>query len=61
MDTYGYVRVSTHDQNEARQMIAMRELRIADKNLFVEKQSGKSFDRPQYKRLIKKQIGRAHV
>ena len=54
MDTYGYVRVSTHDQNEARQMIAMRELRIADKNLFVEKQSGKSFDRPQYKRLIKK-------
>ena len=54
MDTYGYVRVSTHDQNEARQMIAMRELRIADKNLFVEKQSGKGFDRPQYKRLVKR-------
>ena len=51
---YGYIRVSAKDQNEARQMIAMRELRIADKNLFVEKQSGKSFDRPQYKRLIKK-------
>jgi DNA invertase Pin-like site-specific DNA recombinase len=54
MDTYGYVRVSTRDQNEARQMIAMRELRITDKNLFVEKQSGKGFDRPQYKRLVKK-------
>ena len=54
MDTYGYVRVSTRDQNEARQMIAMRELRITDKNLFVEKQSGKGFDRPQYKRLVKR-------
>lgn len=54
MDTYGYVRVSTRDQNEARQLIAMRELCITDKNLFVEKQSGKSFDRPQYKRLMKK-------
>ena len=54
MDTYGYVRVSTRDQNEARQLIAMRELPITDKNLFVEKQSGKSFDRPQYKKLVKK-------
>lgn len=54
MDTYGYVRVSTRDQNEARQLIAMRELQITDKNLFVEKESGKSFDRPQYKRLIKR-------
>ena len=54
MDTYGYVRVSTRDQNEARQLIAMRELRITDKNLFVEKQSGKDFDRPQYRRLMKK-------
>ena len=54
MDTYGYVRVSTRDQNEARQMIAMRELRITDKNLFVEKQSGKGFDRPQYNRLVKR-------
>ena len=54
MDTYGYVRVSTRDQNEARQLIAMRELPITDQNLFVEKQSGKGFDRPQYKRLMKK-------
>lgn len=54
MDTYGYVRVSTRDQNEARQLIAMRELQITDKNLFVEKESGKSFDRPQYKRLVKR-------
>ena len=54
MDTYGYVRVSTREQNEARQLIAMRELRITDTNLFVEKQSGKDFDRPQYRRLMKK-------
>ena len=39
-NTYGYVRVSTHEQNEDRQLIAMRELPIPDKNLFVEKQSG---------------------
>ena len=54
MDTYGYIRVSTRDQNEARQLTAMRELSIADKHLYVEKQSGKDFDRPQYKRLVKK-------
>lgn len=51
---YGYVRVSTVDQNEDRQLIAMRELPIPDKNLFVERQSGKDFERPQYKKLVKK-------
>ena len=51
---YGYVRVSTMDQNEDRQLIAMRGLPIPDKNLFVEKQSGKDFERPQYKRLLRK-------
>ena len=51
---YGYVRVSTMDQNEDRQLIAMRELPIPDKNLFVERQSGKDFERPQYKKLVKK-------
>ena len=51
---YGYIRVSSHDQNEDRQLIALRKLGIPDKNIFIDKQSGKDFDRPEYKRLIKK-------
>mgnify|MGYP001026569782 CR=1 FL=1 len=53
-NTYGYVRVSTRDQNEDRQLIAMNGLSIQEKNIFVDKQSGKDFERPQYKRLVKK-------
>ena len=52
--TYGYVRVSTKDQNEARQMIAMHEFGIDEQRIFIEKQSGKDFNRPQYKRLLRK-------
>lgn len=52
--TYGYVRVSTKDQNEARQMIAMREFGVESKNIILEKQSGKDFNRPQYGRLLRK-------
>jgi len=52
--TYGYVRVSTKDQNEARQMIAMQEFGIDKKFIFVEKQSGKDFNRPQYKKMLRK-------
>lgn len=51
---YGYVRVSTTDQNENRQMVALFEAGVSKKNIFVDKQSGKSFDRPQYKKLVKK-------
>ena len=51
---YGYVRVSTRDQNEARQMIAMEEQGIDRKQIYLDKQSGKDFDRPQYKKLIRK-------
>ena len=51
---YGYIRVSSHDQNEDRQLIALREIGIPDKNIFIDKQSGKDFDRPAYKRLLKK-------
>ena len=51
---YGYVRVSSTDQNEDRQMIALREVKVADENIFMDKQSGKDFERPQYKRMIKK-------
>ena len=53
-NVYGYVRVSTKDQNEARQLIAMREFGIAEQNIFIEKQSGKDFNRPQYTRLLHK-------
>ena len=51
---YGYVRVSTKEQNEARQLIAMRDFGIDEQNVFIEKQSGKDFNRPQYKRLLRK-------
>ena len=51
---YGYIRVSTRDQNEDRQLIALRELKISEKNIFMDKQSGKDFNRPQYKRLVRK-------
>ena len=53
-NTYGYIRVSTRDQNEDRQLIAMRELSILEKNVFLDKQSGKDFERPQYKKLVRR-------
>jgi DNA invertase Pin-like site-specific DNA recombinase len=51
---YGYVRVSTKKQNEDRQLVALRECGIRPKNIFVDKQSGKDFNRPAYRRLMKK-------
>ena len=54
MKTYGYIRVSTKEQNEDRQLIAMREFGIAAENVIMDKQSGKDFDRPGYKRLMRK-------
>lgn len=51
---YGYVRVSTKEQNEDRQMIAMGERKVPKENIFMDKQSGKDFERPQYQRLLKK-------
>lgn len=52
--TYGYIRVSSRDQNEDRQRIAMREFGIPDGFIFMDKQSGKDFERPGYKRLMRK-------
>ena len=49
---YGYVRVSSQEQNEDRQLIAMAEAGVERANIFIDKQSGKDFDRPNYKRLI---------
>ena len=54
IDIYGYVRVSSLDQNEQRQMVEMRKLDIPEKNIFVDKQSGKDFNRPRYKQLVRK-------
>lgn len=51
---YGYIRVSTKEQNEDRQRIAMVEMQIPDKMIYMDKQSGKDFDRPQYQRLMRK-------
>ena len=51
---YGYIRVSSKDQNEARQLAALGGYCIPPGNLFIDKQSGKDFDRPNYKRLMKK-------
>ena len=50
----GYVRVSTRDQNEERQLIALQKLSVAEKNIFMDKQSGKDFDRPAYKRMVRR-------
>ncbi len=54
MSIYGYIRVSSRDQNEARQLIALKEVGVADKNILSDKQSGKDFNRPQYKKLLRK-------
>ena len=51
---YGYVRVSTHEQNEARQIVALQSRSIPEQNIFMDKQSGKDFERAQYRRLVKK-------
>ena len=54
MSIYGYVRVSTREQNEGRQIIAMKEFGVAEEHIVLDKQSGKDFDRPGYRRLMRK-------
>ena len=54
MNEYGYIRVSSTDQNEDRQLVAMQELGILSKNTFIDKQSGKDFNRQQYQNMLKK-------
>ncbi len=51
---YGYIRVSSKEQSVARQLDAFSKLELDEKNIFIDKQSGKDFDRPAYKRLIRK-------
>ena len=54
MNIYGYIRVSAIDQNEDRQLDAMKVAGVPENNIYTDKQSGKDFDRPQYKLLFKK-------
>ena len=54
MKIYGYMRVSSKDQNEDRQRTALLDLGVPEKNIFMDKQSGKDFERQQYKRLLRK-------
>lgn len=51
---YGYMRVSTKEQNEDRQMLALEEIDIPQENIFMDKQSGKDFNRPMYQRMLRK-------
>ena len=54
MNIYGYIRVSSRDQNEDRQVLALRGMSVPEKNLYADRQSGKDFERPQYKRMLRK-------
>lgn len=54
MQIYGYVRVSSSDQNEERQIVELSKRGVVLKNIYIDKQSGKNFDRPQYIKLVKK-------
>ena len=54
MGVYGYIRVSSVDQNEERQLVALHGKGVADRYIYLDKQSGTDFERPQSKRLGKK-------
>ena len=51
---YGYIHVSSADQNEDRQLVALRSCKVPECNLFVDKQSGKDFERPEYRRMLRR-------
>lgn len=55
---FGYARVSTREQNEDRQIIALKEMGVPEENIYLDKLSGKNFDRPQYKKLLRKLNGK---
>ena len=52
--SYGYVRISSRDQNEIRQIIALKEMKIPKEHIYMDRQSGKDFERPQYRKLCQK-------
>lgn len=51
---YGYIRVSSRDQNEDRQLLSMRDVCVPEKNIYIDKQSGKDFNRPMYKQMMRR-------
>ena len=53
-NVYGYIRVSSKDQNEDRQVITMHKMQVPVENIYIDKQSGKDFNRPQYRRLLRR-------
>ena len=53
VNVYGYIRVSSRDQNEDRQLVALKEVGVSEKSIYLDKQSGKDFNRPQYKKLLR--------
>lgn len=53
-NVYGYIRVSSHEQKEDRQMIALKEFSVPEKHIFMDRQSGKDFERPAYRRMVRK-------
>ena len=53
-EMYGYVRVSSKDQCEARQVLALREFEVPERNIYMDKMSGKDFNRPQYRRMVRR-------
>ncbi len=54
MSEYGYIRVSSIDQNDERQMVEMRKIGITEKQIYKDKQSGKDFNRPMYQKMLRK-------
>ena len=54
MSVYGYIRVSSREQNEDRQLVAMSKAHVPKRNIFMDKQSGKDFERPMYKKMLSK-------
>ena len=54
MSSFAYIRVSTRDQNEDRQLLAIQELSIPEKNIYIDHQSGKDFQRPAYQQMVKR-------
>ena len=52
MNIYGYIRVSSRDQNEERQLLSLKRIGVLEKNIYLDKQSGRDFNRPQYRKMI---------
>ena len=51
---FGYARVSSQDQNEERQLVALRDKQVSPARIYIDKRSGKDFERPQYKKMIRR-------